>query len=248
MKDAYYFSHDSNARNDPKIIAFCQKYGHVGYAYFFELIEFLREQKDYTLPADLKPCLNSLWGGYGQPYDTSLADRVLSDMVTLNLIQQNADGSIFSPSLITRMAKLVDKRQRLSDAGKKGASERWGGHRHPNATPIAVKESKVKESKVKEKAILSCKQDLVAPIEYLNQKTGKSFNPKNKAVRALITARFNEGRSLDDFKNVIDRKCSQWLTDAKMVNYLRPSTLFNLTNFENYLNEKEEKKYDFIRK
>jgi len=79
--------------------------------------------------------------------------------------------------------------------------------------------------------------DLDAPIIYLNKKAKRMFDPKNKSNQDLVKARYNEGRSLDDFKKVIDNKVAQWLTNDKMMAYLRPSTLFNRTNFENYLNE-----------
>lgn len=79
--------------------------------------------------------------------------------------------------------------------------------------------------------------DPEAPILYLNEKTKKSFDPKNRANRDLVQARYNEGRTLEQFKLVIDRKCADWETDEKMIKYLRPSTLFSRTNFENYLNE-----------
>jgi len=81
------------------------------------------------------------------------------------------------------------------------------------------------------------KMDFKEPIIYLNKKTGKSFDPKAKANVQFVKARYNEGRTIEQFKEVIDRKCEQWLKDPKMTNYLRPSTLFNATNFENYLNE-----------
>ena len=42
--------------------------------------------------------------------------------------------------------------------------------------------------------------------------------------------------ALEDFKNVIDWKVSQWGSEEKMERYLRPQTLFG-TKFESYLNE-----------
>jgi len=85
--------------------------------------------------------------------------------------------------------------------------------------------------------ILSGKPDLEVPIIYLNEKTKSHFDPKNKSNRELVQARFNEGRTIEQFKEVIDKKTTQWLTDEKMFKFLRPSTLFRRTNFENYLNE-----------
>lgn len=81
------------------------------------------------------------------------------------------------------------------------------------------------------------KPDLEAPILYLNEKVKSHFDPKNKSSRTLIKARYAEGRTLEQFKQVIDKKVAQWFNDEKMLKYLRPSTLFNATNFENYLNE-----------
>lgn len=71
-------------------------------------------------------------------------------------------------------------------------------------------------------------------VSYLNAKTGSKFSPQSKATRRLIRARLNEGFTVDDFKTVIDAKCSEWLTDERMCEYLRPITLFS-TKFESYL-------------
>src|SRR3989344_1885826 len=60
-KDAYYFSHDSNARHDPKLVTFINEYGLLGYSYFFILIELLREQDQYQLPLHLLGALTKEW-------------------------------------------------------------------------------------------------------------------------------------------------------------------------------------------
>ena len=73
-------------------------------------------------------------------------------------------------------------------------------------------------------------------IDYLNQKTGKSFKHSAAGHRKAIKARWNEGYRPDDFKKVIDNKCSDWLKDTKMVQYLQPSTLFG-TKMDQYLNQ-----------
>ena len=73
-------------------------------------------------------------------------------------------------------------------------------------------------------------------VDYLNRKTNSHYRPTSKATRRLIKARYNEGFTDMDFKTVIDKKCSEWLQDANMVQYLRPETLFG-TKFEAYLNQ-----------
>ncbi|HDR7640773.1 conserved phage C-terminal domain-containing protein [Bacillus wiedmannii] len=79
-------------------------------------------------------------------------------------------------------------------------------------------------------------------VSYLNEKASKSFKHKTAKTRTLINARFKDGFTIDDFKQVIDIKTAQWLTDSNMNQYLRPETLFG-TKFEGYLNEKGAKNY-----
>ncbi|MED1054885.1 conserved phage C-terminal domain-containing protein, partial [Bacillus mycoides] len=74
-------------------------------------------------------------------------------------------------------------------------------------------------------------------VSYLNEKASKSFKHKTAKTRTLINARFKDGFTIEDFKQVIDIKTAQWLNDSHMSQYLRPETLFG-TKFESYLNEK----------
>lgn len=74
-------------------------------------------------------------------------------------------------------------------------------------------------------------------IDYLNAKAGTSYRHTSKDTQKHISARFAEGYTLEDFKNVIDKKVGEWKTDPKMVAFIRPSTLFG-TKFEGYLNQK----------
>jgi len=73
-------------------------------------------------------------------------------------------------------------------------------------------------------------------IDYLNEKANRRIRV-GYPIRKLINARFSEGYTLEDFKHVIDVKCSEWLgTDFEK--YLRPSTLFNATRFTEYHSQK----------
>jgi len=71
-------------------------------------------------------------------------------------------------------------------------------------------------------------------ISYLNEKVGSQFRSTTDATKNHIRARWAENFNLDDFKTVIDHKTDEWKTDAKMLQYLRPATLFG-TKFESYL-------------
>jgi uncharacterized phage protein (TIGR02220 family) len=77
-------------------------------------------------------------------------------------------------------------------------------------------------------------------ISYLNLKSQKNFRSDSKIAIKNITARLNENYTLEDFKKVIDIKCSHWLEPKKgetdMSIYLTPDTLFG-NKFEKYLNQ-----------
>lgn len=73
-------------------------------------------------------------------------------------------------------------------------------------------------------------------IDYLNQKAGTKYKSSSKNTTKHIKARINDGYTLEDFKAVIDKKCSEWL-NTDMEKYLCPDTLFG-SKFEKYLNQK----------
>ena len=113
--------------------------------------------------------------------------------------------------------------------------------RFKNEQPIPINYQLTKQLTTENKDIVE--QSSTAPIpyeeivQYLNQKTGKNFKSTSKATQRHIKARFTDGFVLDDFKQVIDNKCGDWLRDRKMKEYLRPETLFGV-KFESYLNSK----------
>lgn len=72
-------------------------------------------------------------------------------------------------------------------------------------------------------------------IDYLNLKTNKKYKTTTQKTRTLIKARMNEHFTVDDFKLVIDKMCTEWM-GTNMEKYLRPETLFG-TKFESYLNQ-----------
>jgi phage replication O-like protein O len=82
-------------------------------------------------------------------------------------------------------------------------------------------------------------KEIIYIVAYLNQKAGKNFKHTIRKNQELITARLNEGFTVDDFKKVIDNKVAGWKGTEQEI-YLRPLTLFG-TKFESYLNEKPKK-------
>lgn len=88
--------------------------------------------------------------------------------------------------------------------------------------------------------------DYRIPIAYLNQKTNSNYKFVDSNIN-LVKARLKNGYSLDDFKVVVDKKCGEW-GNSDMAKYLRPSTLFNASKFESYLNQPEASNGDYYQK
>lgn len=74
-------------------------------------------------------------------------------------------------------------------------------------------------------------------IDYLNEKCSSRYRATD-STKKLIRARLEEGFTKDDCFTVIDNKVKTW-KGTEWERYLRPSTLFNASKFQGYLNEKE---------
>lgn len=117
MKDAYYFSHDSNAKDDPKCVLLMEKLGLEGYGIFWVLVETLRDQPEFKYPLNLIPSL-------ARKYYTKAA-KMKTVIFSHELFLIENDEFFFSESLNRRMEIYIEKRKKLSEAGKKGNQKRW---------------------------------------------------------------------------------------------------------------------------
>lgn len=72
-------------------------------------------------------------------------------------------------------------------------------------------------------------------LSYLNALAGTSYRTDEANSVRLISELSHKGYTEEQMKDVVRKKCEEWLGDPKMEGYLRPSTLFKLTNFEKYL-------------
>ena len=137
MKEAYYFSHDANARKDPKIMKLIMAHGMEGYGIYWSLIEMLRESGDYML---------SLCDCNAIAYDLHCEEsKVLSIVNDYSLFEVTKDKLFWSRSLVERMKKWAEK----SKIARENALKRWNVC-NSNATAMQTDAKKRKEKKRKE--------------------------------------------------------------------------------------------------
>ena len=145
MKDAYYFSHDSNARNDNKMLQLRCELGWEGYGLFFAVLELMRDEKNYMFPSNALATLQ-----LSLSIDKILLDKFLTACFSIGLFTD--DGSfVYSGSFIKRMKMMDDLRSKRSTAGKAGGKAK-AKLKQKSSKGVA---SKGKERKVKEKKIKS---------------------------------------------------------------------------------------------
>ena len=107
----------------------------------------------------------------------------------------------------------------------------------------SLKDKLIKISKPPNRKIIaetSINKSAIFIMKYLVHKTERKFNVQLSGHLKFIIARLKEGYEFDDFKTVIDKKTLEWKGTKNEV-YLRPKTLFNSENFDNYLTQKEAK-------
>jgi len=73
-------------------------------------------------------------------------------------------------------------------------------------------------------------------LNFLNSKTGRAYRPTSTNI-GFIVSRLRDGATTADCRQVIAKKVREWTGDPKMDLFLRPKTLFNKTNFDQYTGE-----------
>lgn len=144
-KSAEYFSHDCNAKDDPKIMMMMAQLGLEAYGAYWIIIEFLRVQPDYSAPLMLLGPLAARYGSSKEKFEVIVTKY---DLFEVN------DTHFSSPSLKRRMHFLDEKREKMrSNALAKWGSDANAMQLHSKSTAIAmqVKDKDKEKDKVKDK-------------------------------------------------------------------------------------------------
>lgn len=183
MKDAYYFPHDSNSKDDPKCVMLIEQLGMEGYGIFWVLIETLREQPEYKYPLSLIPAL-------ARRYCTT-AEKAKAVVMSYGLFQIENDEFFYSKSLNQRMEIYAEKKEKYRLAGKASAQKRLNSAENEqcsndvptmlehrcNDVPTMLEQrcndvptSKVKESKVNKTKVNEIIEDIADKPQKLPRK------------------------------------------------------------------------------
>lgn len=123
-KDAYYFSHDSNALTDPKILSMRCDYGLEGYGLFWAILEMLRNESGYKLPLN-----KNTYRAIKMQTNTSIdIEQFINDCINEYKDSESGNGlfnsdkkTFWSESFLRRMQQYED----LKEKRRQAANARW---------------------------------------------------------------------------------------------------------------------------
>jgi hypothetical protein len=116
MKESFYFSHDSNARNDVKIIKLRRQLGMEGYGIYWALIEMLRDAPGNRLPIE---SIDDI------AFSINCSKEKVEAVIRSYELFLIVDETFFSDRLIRSMNQYKELKSARSKAGKVAMEKRW---------------------------------------------------------------------------------------------------------------------------
>ncbi len=203
-KDTFYFSHDHNARTDPKIKKLLAKHGMQGYGIFWAIVEDLYNnanalQTDYdTIAYDLRT-------------DSELVKSIINDF-GLFVFEGDNFGSV-------SVERRLDERRQLSEKARESAYKRWNKDKpdanamRTHSEPNAIKERKGKEKKGNSKEFTPPTQEEI--IAYFTE-NGYTKQAALKAFQYYESAKWKDSKG-SQVKNWKQKMIGVWFKDENKI-------------------------------
>lgn len=207
MKDAYYFTHDSNAKDDPKCMMLIETLQLEGYGIFWMLVETLRDQPNYKYPLILVPAL-------ARRYNTT-AEKIKAVIQNYGLFQVDDREFFYSESLNTRMIAWDNSKEKFRLAGiASGKARRLKALEH-QSNDVQTSIELIDKNRVDKNIIKKTyNPDYIRLVKYLinhiENNDSDYFKNKDKEkltekwydpIRLLVE---RDGRSVESVKKVIE--------------------------------------------
>ena len=244
-KQSYYFPHDSNARNDDRILELRASHGFEGYGIYWAIIEVLRDQTEYQFRSNALAILSIA---------ISCEKKVLEDVFSICLetglfVEEN--GYFFSESLKNRMLAYDEKKAKRIAAGRKGGKAKANGVailKQSHSKKVAIREDKIRVDKSKEykESSMPGKPDACEYfINLFNTLKGEPGDPTkyklNDKVKRQLKDRIKEGYTSECFKKaILSCKTDAFHIENGLKN-LTPEFITRPDKLELYLNKEPKK-------
>lgn len=155
-----YFSHDSNARNDEKLITLRILHGWEGYGLYWAIIEKLRDATDYQLSTDYSII------AYDLRTDVPTIKSIVCDF---NLFEVETNY-FYAPSLCKRMCIKDTK----SEKARHSAKSRWESNKETTTNIVSTKKNITTQntfappSELEVESYCRERQNTISPQKFVN--------------------------------------------------------------------------------
>ena len=177
-KETFYFSHDSNALTDTKILNMRADYGLEGYGLYWAIIEMLRNEEDYKLEFN-----KNTYRAIKTLTNTTIdVEKFINNCIEDYKLFELQEEKFYSNSLLRRM----EAKDKKSTVAREKAQKRWNNdtsamQQECNSNAVAMQQqcssnaNKIKENKIKENKVNENKAE---------ENKEKEIKEKNLAVVA----------------------------------------------------------------
>ena len=227
-----WIKHDTDANQDAKLQNVLLDYGLEGYGLYWYCIELIAGKVDkdnitFELEHDARIIARNV-GSTAQK-----VEEMMRYFVELGLFE-DSQGTITCLKLARRLDKSMtsnpEMRQLIENI--KNHDGVMTQSEEPMQDKIRLDKNRVDN---KEIPLSSCNDDVKSVVEQMNSILNSKYKPSTKSHAQNISARLDEGHSIDELILVVKDRLSVWGNDPKMAQYLRPQTIFQAGKFNGYL-------------
>lgn len=204
-KETFYFSHDSNALTDTKILNMRADYGLEGYGLYWAIIEMLRNEEDYKLEFN-----KNTYRAIKTLTNTTIdVEKFINDCIEDYKLFELQEGKFYSNSLLRRM----EAKDKKSTVAREKAQKRWNNdtsamQQECNSNAVAMQQqcssnaNKIKENKIKENKVNENKAEENKEKEIKEKNLATAVDFYNQNIN-LITP--FEYQKLQDYSDIEER-------------------------------------------
>jgi len=218
LKNTYYFSHDTNASRDEKILSMRVDYGWEGYGWYWAIVETMAEASNYKLKLKNGVPNRVAIAGLSLCHNIPIEklEIFINDCIKKYGLFDTDEENFWSKTLLKRLSIRDEKTSKLRDAGIKGAEKRWGSdshpnreaNDHPNGNKRKLKEIKLKDIKGKKKymdVVLLTEDEYKKLVDKFGENIAKD---KIEALSLYIKSQGLEKKYKDHYATILnwDRK------------------------------------------
>lgn len=225
MKETFYFSHDYNASQDPKILNMLSIMKWEGYGLFWLVVEKLAEAGGKLKFSDLK----------GIAFSSQVdIQKIKSLILDFELFESN-ENFFWSNRLISHF----EEREKISKVRRKAG--RKGGVANAKQM-LSKREAKGKQNQAKESKVKESKGNIyISFLQKFNEVTKRNFKVIDDKTKRQIKAREKEGFTIDDIIRATKNAYKDEYHKENNFKYLTPEFITRSDKLQRFLNQVDKK-------